>query len=113
PLSEERRKQLAARVGKMAEEAKVTLRNARRDGNRLCDVVEKAKSVSEDDIERTREEVQGLLKTYEEKVDVLVKKKTAEIMEIGRAGPARASDILALRRSPARGHSSAGRATPF
>jgi len=82
PLSEERRKQLAQRVSKMAEESKVTLRNARRDANRLLDQIAKEKSVSEDDVDRAGEDVQDLLKSYETKVDDVVKKKNTEIMEI-------------------------------
>lgn len=82
PLSEERRKQLAQRLGKMAEESKVTLRNARRDANKLLDQVAKGQSMSEDAVDRAAEEVQSLLKTYEAKIDEVAKKKSAEIMEI-------------------------------
>lgn len=82
PLSEERRKQLAQRLGKMAEEQKVTLRNARRDAKKLLDLAAKGQGVSEDAVERAAEEVQTLLKTYEAKIDEVAKKKSAEIMEI-------------------------------
>ena len=83
PLSEERRRQLAQRLGKMAEESKVTLRNARRDANKLLDQIAKTgQSVSEDAVDRASEDVQGLLKTYEAKIDEVAKKKNSEIMEI-------------------------------
>lgn len=82
PLSEERRKQLAQRVSKMCEESKVTLRNARRDANKLLDQVAKGQSMSEDAVESATEEVQVLLKSYEAKIDEVAKKKNTEIMEI-------------------------------
>jgi ribosome recycling factor len=84
PLSGDRRKQLAGHCKKMGEEAKVTLRNARRDGNKHAEVLAKnpAKHVPEDEIETLKEEIQGLLKKYEKEADDLVAKKTKEIEEI-------------------------------
>ena len=83
-LSGERRNQLTGSVKQMGEAAKVTIRNARRDGNKHIDVVEKDKAqhISEDAAEKAREEIQNLLKKYEQAVDDLVAAKTKEIQEI-------------------------------
>ena len=67
PLSQERRKQLAARAKETAEETRISLRNIRRDANKHADSI--AKTMSEDDLKKLKDEVQGLLKSYEEKVD--------------------------------------------
>ncbi len=84
PLSGDRRNQLVASVKKMGEEAKVTVRNARRDGNKHIEAAGKDKSLglSEDAVEKGKEEVQDLLKKYEGIVDGLVSEKTKEVQEI-------------------------------
>ncbi len=82
PLSEERRKQLANLVKEKAEDARVAIRNIRRDGNRRADQAEKDKQLSEDRRDDLKEEIQDLTKRYEEKVDDLLKRKTEEILEI-------------------------------
>lgn len=83
-LSGERRQQLVASVKHMGEQAKVTVRNARRDGNKHLDQLKKDKSqgLSEDDIEKATEDVQALLKKYEGQIDDLVASKTKEVQEI-------------------------------
>ena len=84
PLSGERRNQLIASVKQKGEDAKVTIRNARRDANKHIDQAAKDKSspVSEDDVDRTKEQVQDLLKKYEAQVDAEVSRKTKEIQEV-------------------------------
>lgn len=84
PLSGERRQQLMSSVKSMGEQAKVTLRNARRDGNKHLDALKKDKSqhVSEDEIEKATEDIQSLLKRYEEELDKLVAAKQKEIQEV-------------------------------
>lgn len=84
PLSGDRRNQLIASVKKMGEEAKVTVRNARRDGNKHVDTAVKDKSsgLSEDAAEKAKEDVQELLKKYEGIVDTLVSDKIKEVQEI-------------------------------
>ena len=79
PLSQERRKQLAAFAKETAEESRVALRNIRRDGNRNADQLQKDKTISEDQQSDLKDEVQKLLKDYEGKVDELLKKKTEEL----------------------------------
>ncbi len=82
PLSEERRRQIATQAKTLAEEAKVAIRNIRRDANKEIDKEQKDKLCSEDEAYGAKEEVQELTKQYEEKVDEMLKKKEAEIMEI-------------------------------
>jgi len=83
-LSGDRRKQLAASVKQMGEQAKITIRNARRDANKLIDTAGKDKSLghSEDEIAGTKDEVQELLKKYEGIVEKLVSEKTKEIESV-------------------------------
>lgn len=84
PLSGERRQQLAARVRKMGEEAKVVMRNARRDANKHLDQVEKDKTsgLSEDDLKRYKDDVQEATKKHETTIDELVEHKMKEITEV-------------------------------
>ncbi len=83
-LSGDRRQQLIASLKSKGEEAKVSIRNARRDANKHIDQAEKDKSahVSEDEVETAKENVQNLLKKYEQSIDDLVNGKTKEITEI-------------------------------
>jgi ribosome recycling factor len=82
PLSEERRTQMATRVKNLAEEARVAIRNIRRDANKALDKEEKAGDISEDQCRRGKDKVQDLTNDYEEKVDDLVEKKTRDIMRV-------------------------------
>jgi ribosome recycling factor len=84
PLSGERRNQLTGSVKQMGEQAKITIRNARRDGNKHLDQAAKDKSqhVSEDEAERVKNEIQDLVKKYEGIADSLVAAKTQEIQAI-------------------------------
>lgn len=82
PLSEERRKQLVARAKEVAEEARVSLRNIRRDTNKAIDQRAKDGELGEDESHRLKEEVQQLTKRTEGLVDDELDKKTAELMEI-------------------------------
>jgi ribosome recycling factor len=81
PMSGEQRKKLVAHVKKSAEAAKVACRNIRRDGNKHFDQAEKNKEMTEDDRDSGKEQVQTLLKQYEDKIEELEEKKTKEIME--------------------------------
>lgn len=82
PLSEERRKQLAGQVRNMGEQAKVAIRNVRRDANRHIDQEQKDSKLSEDEAFRGKSDVQELTGEYEEKADEIIEAKTAEIMEM-------------------------------
>ena len=81
PMSGEQRQKMVARIKKSAEEAKVACRNIRRDANKHFDQAEKDKELTEDERDKGKEQVQTLLKTYEEKVTELADKKSKEVME--------------------------------
>lgn len=80
-LSTETRRKLVARIKELAEEAKVAVRNVRRDGNKAAEQAEKDKALSEDERDSTKEEIQELTKTYEEKANSMAKAKETEVME--------------------------------
>ena len=79
PLSGERRKQLANQVKQMTEEARISIRNIRRDANKHIDQEQKSKVLTEDEADKGKEEIQDLTKKYEQKVGELLKAKLAEI----------------------------------
>ncbi|GAB4253211.1 MULTISPECIES: ribosome-recycling factor [Deferrisoma] len=81
-LTEERRKELVKVVRGMAEEGRVAVRNARREANAELDRLQKEKLISEDDARRGKDEIQKLTDQYVAKVDELLKKKEAEILEV-------------------------------
>jgi ribosome recycling factor len=81
PLNEERRKQLAKSVGKLAEEARVAIRNVRREAKEKVKALLKDKKISEDDERRSETELQKLTDRCTQKVDELQKKKEQEILE--------------------------------
>jgi ribosome recycling factor len=81
PLSIERRDQLSASVKKMAEAARVTIRNARRDGNKEADKKQKASELTEDEAKKGKEQIQKLTAEYEKKVTDLLDAKTTELQE--------------------------------
>jgi ribosome recycling factor len=81
PMSGEQRQKMVSRIKKSAEEAKVACRNIRRDGNKHFDQAEKAKEMTEDERDRGKDEVQTLLKRYEEKITEMADKKSKEILE--------------------------------
>jgi ribosome recycling factor len=81
PLSTERRRQYAGRVKELAEEARVAIRNVRRDGNKHADTAQKEKLCTEDERDALKEQVQELTKTYEAKVNDMAASKEQEIME--------------------------------
>lgn len=79
PLSEERRKKLVQMAKKAAEAAKVSMRNVRRDSNKQIKDIE---NLPEDAQKKLKDDIQDLLKSYEDKVDALLDQKTKELMEI-------------------------------
>ena len=82
PLSGERRKQLAGRIKDLAEEARVSIRNIRRDGNKHADQAQKAKEMTEDDRDQTKEKMQELTKKYEGVVNSKSESKEKEILDM-------------------------------
>ena len=81
PLSTEMRRKLVGRIKDLSEEAKVAIRNVRRDGNKEADQAEKDKKLAEDDCEALKEEIQELTKKYENRANELAKAREAEVME--------------------------------
>lgn len=80
--TEERRKELVKQCAKYAEEAKVAVRNARRDANNKLEKKKKASEITEDDENRAKAKVQKLTDEYVAKIDDTYKAKQAEVMEI-------------------------------
>lgn len=81
-LTEDRRKDLVKLVKKMAEEAKVAIRNERRDANDELKKMEKNSDITEDDLQDGMDRVQEITDEYIEKIDKLVDHKEEEIMEV-------------------------------
>ena len=81
PLTGERRKELVKDVKKAAEDAKVGLRNQRREQNEALKKLEKDKAVSEDDMHRALDQVQKVTDQYIHTVEQLVTEKEKEILE--------------------------------
>lgn len=81
PLSTEVRKKMVSRIKELSEEAKVSIRNIRRDANKDIEKLEKDKEISEDQRDDSKDEVQELTKKYEEKTSELAKSREAEVMD--------------------------------
>jgi ribosome recycling factor len=81
PMSGEQRQKMVTRIKKLAEEAKVAIRNVRRDANKSFDQAEKAKDMTEDERDKGKEEVQSLTKKFEDRVTEMADKKSKEVME--------------------------------
>ncbi len=79
-LTEERRKQLAKSVGKVAEEGRVAVRNVRREANDRLKALARDKKLSEDEERRGHDAIQKTTDKYIAKVDELLKKKEQEIL---------------------------------
>jgi len=81
PLTEERRRSLVKQVKDLGEDAKVAIRQGRRDANDLLKEAEKDKEISEDQLKRGLDKVQELTNSFTATVDDAVKKKESEIMD--------------------------------
>ncbi|MBQ3111847.1 MAG: ribosome recycling factor [Firmicutes bacterium] len=81
-LTEERRKELVKTCSKKAEEARVSIRNVRRDLNDEIKAVEKAKECSEDESKKALDDAQKLTDKLIKRVDEIFTKKEKEIMEV-------------------------------
>ncbi|ARI77478.1 ribosome recycling factor [Halobacillus mangrovi] len=81
-LTEERRKDLSKVVGRYSEEAKVQVRNIRRDSNDRLKKLEKDGEMTEDDLKSYLEDVQKATDEHVDKIDKLAKAKEEEIMEV-------------------------------
>lgn len=81
-LTEERRKELAKEVKKRGEDAKVAIRNIRRDGIDVFKKIAKAGEVSEDAGKDLEDEMQKMTDKYIEKIDKAIEEKTKEVMTV-------------------------------
>ena len=81
-LTEERRRELAKVVKSEGENAKVAVRNVRRDANEALKKLVKDKEISEDDERRAQDEIQKLTDRYVAEVDKMLQTKEAEIMAV-------------------------------
>ena len=82
PLNEERRKELTKDVSKLGEEAKVAVRNVRRDAMDKAKAMKKAGELTEDTQKTMEEEVQKLTDKYIKNIDAAVEEKQKEIMSV-------------------------------
>jgi ribosome recycling factor len=80
PLSTDVRRKLVARIKELAEEAKVSIRNIRRDGNKAAEQSEKGKTISEDQRDDIKHGIQELTNKYEERVSEMAKSREADVM---------------------------------
>ncbi len=81
-VTEERRKELTKTVKKMGEEAKVAIRNLRRDANDKLKKLEKDHEITEDDLKKALDQVQKAVEKTEKSIDEVIAQKDKEIMEV-------------------------------
>jgi len=80
-LSTEVRRNMVSRIKELLEESKVAIRNIRRDANKAADQAEKAKTLSEDERDDVKDEIQNLTKQYEGQANDLAKSRETEVMD--------------------------------
>ena len=81
-LTEERRKELSKKVGKIAEDSKVVIRNIRRDANEAIKKMEKKKEITEDESKEGQNNIQKLTDKKIKTIDEMKAKKEKEVMEV-------------------------------
>ena len=72
---------MVSRIKELAEEAKISIRNVRRDANKAADQAEKDKAISEDERDSTKDEIQELTKKYEARINEMAKSRESDVME--------------------------------
>ena len=82
PTTEERRRELSKQISRMGEDAKVAIRNIRRDANDKIKAMKKDSEMTEDEAKASDKTVQELTDKYIKEIDVITANKTKEIMEI-------------------------------
>ena len=80
PLTTDTRRKMVSRIKELTEEAKVSIRNVRRDGNKAAEQEEKDKILTEDALDKLKEEIQELTKKYENTAAEMAKTREAEVM---------------------------------
>ncbi len=81
-LTEERRREISKQVAKMGEEAKVAVRNIRRDANEKAKAMQKKSELTEDEEKQAEKDIQNLTDRYIKEVDGVTAKKQKEVMAI-------------------------------
>ena len=81
PLTEERRRELAKMAKKMAEEAKIAIRNHRREANELFKDLKNEKEISEDEMYKCQDQVQDITNDFTNKIEEVTAEKEKEIIE--------------------------------
>ncbi len=81
-LNEQRRKELAKDVKSLGEEAKIAIRNIRRDAMDTAKNMQKSSEISEDELKNVEEKIQQITDKYVSNVDLEVAKKEKEVMEV-------------------------------
>lgn len=81
-LNEDRRKQIVKEVKALGEDAKVAIRNARRDGIEEAKKLKNDGEMTEDELKGAEEKIQKITDKYTEKVDEAISKKEKEVMEV-------------------------------
>jgi ribosome recycling factor len=80
-LSTDVRKKMVGRIKELSEDAKIAIRNVRRDGNKAAEQLEKDKQLSEDESKDLKNEIQELTKKFENLVSDAAKAREADVME--------------------------------
>jgi len=80
-LTEERRKQIVHQIKGFGEQAKVSVRNVRRDEIKTLEKEEHDKLITKDDLEKGKKQLDDMTKLYTDKVDQMIKHKSDEIMQ--------------------------------
>ena len=81
PLSTEVRRKMVGRIKDLTEDAKVAIRNIRRDGNKEAEQAQKDKLLTEDERDSVKEEIQELTKKFENRAADLARSRESEVME--------------------------------
>ena len=79
-LSTEVRKKMVSRIKELSEDAKISIRNIRRDANKAADQAQKDKELTEDDRDRLKDQVQDLTKKFETQAGEMAKAREAEVL---------------------------------
>ena len=82
PLTEDRRKDIAKQIQKMTEDAKVSIRNIRRDANDKCKDMKKKSEMTEDEQKASEKQIQDLTDKYTKNLEKICADKEKEIMSI-------------------------------
>jgi ribosome recycling factor len=82
PMTEERRRELSKQISKLGEDAKVAIRNIRRDANDKIKAMKKDSEMTEDEAKQSDKLVQDLTDKFIKEIDAVTASKTKEIMEI-------------------------------